>query len=271
MRSLLVLPLKNFDEFYLRSEEKLNDTGIKMLAPYISNILTYLHLKLLSSSENMTLKSRKKMKFIISDIQLSVLTLLCDHMVNHAQSKEILNVLFPLLQCMQSEESRFRILTIIENLLPHIDERGEYVKFMANLFSILLTRRAREILCRIYLKISESDPEQLKVAVLINDLNSWDTKHLNQPSYDKIFAAFKDITNKINEFSTEQLLPILKNCLYFIVTSEDVAVREVACGTVEDIIDRIREDNEKFNDIIVKTIVPAVKNGFKSQKEVRKP
>ena len=54
------------------------------------------------------------------------------------------------------------------------------------------------------------------------------------------------------------------------MTSEDVAVREVACGTVEDIIDRIREDDEKFDDIIVKTIVPAVKNGFKSQKEVRK-
>lgn len=254
----------------LRSEEKINDSGIKILAPYISNILAYLHSKLLSSSENVTPTSRKKTKFIISDIQLSLLTLLCDHVVNHAQNKEILNVLFPLLQYIQSEESRFRILTIIENLIPHIDERKEYVKFVANLFSIFLTRRTREILCRIYLKISENDPEQSKVAMLINDLNSWDTKHLNQPNYDKIFAAFKDITSKINEFNTEQLLPILKNCLYFIVTSEDVAVREVACGTVEDIIDRIREDDEKFDDIIVKTIVPAVKNGFKSQKEVRK-
>lgn len=250
----------------LRSEEKINDSGIKILAPYISNILAYLHSKLLSSSENVTPTSRKKTKFIISDIQLSLLTLLCDHVVNHAQNKEILNVLFPLLQYIQSEESRFRILTIIENLIPHIDERKEYVKFVANLFSIFLTRRTREILCRIYLKISEND----MLAMLINDLNSWDTKHLNQPNYDKIFAAFKDITNKINEFNTEQLLPILKNCLYFIVTSEDVAVREVACGTVEDIIDRIREDDEKFDDIIVKTIVPAVKNGFKSQKEVRK-
>ena len=254
-----------------RSEEKFNDTGIKILAPYISNILAYLHSKLLSNSENVTLKCRRNMKFIVSDIHLSVLTLLCDHVVNHAQSKEILNVLFPLLQYIQSEETRFRILTIIESLLPHIDEREEYVKFIANLVSVFLTRRTREILCRIYLNISENDPEQSKVAILINDLNSWDTKHLNQPNYDKIFAAFKDITNKISEFITEQLLPILKNCLYFIVTSEDVAVREVACGTVEDIIDQIREDDEKFNDIIVKTIVPAVKNGFKSQKEVRKP
>lgn len=241
----------------------------EMIKPFINDILDHISSKIISKTKDT--KKKQMMKKVIPNLQFSVLSELSKLVSDTEQSSTIVSILFPLLQCIGSEATQFHITITINNLLPYIKCTDHYLPILPALFSMVQTRRPRQLLCEIYVQMTKENDDLKQIGELVHDLNSWDEKHLDEPDYDKRLDAFRSVHEgiKSDQWSSKQLLPVLHNVLFFLLTTEDLSLRNAASSAVENMIVTVQKRrDELFTDIIVKTLVPVVKSGLKTRREV---
>lgn len=250
-------------------EERL---GIQIIKPYISELLKYLSNALLTNTKRFNFRSKQKIGRIVPFIQLAVLSSISEFVTDTEQCNVLIKILFPLLQYIDGEDTQLHIVTTIKNLLPFVESTEEYLQLIPCLFSVFAARVPREVLCQVYVGMSKTNAEVSQVAALVNDLNAWDPKRLDEPDYDRRLQAFRNINACVesNSWSCKQVLPIMFNTLHFMITTDDLSLRDASSSCIEKILHLVVLNmDDMFNEVVMKTLLPAIKLGLKSKKQAR--
>ena len=235
-------------------------------------ILEYLSRSVKQAIEN---SGKNKGKVVLPQRELSVLSKISPFVKDADQSATLVGVLLPFLNSSQKEEAANNILTTIKSLLANVDSPRDFATPLSKLFSQLNARSTRQYLCDVFLELANVDSSfSSKACELLSHVNAWDPKRLDEPDYNTRLTAFANAKVLIQEdaLKTEEVLPLLHNCIHFVLCSEDLSVRDSAgsCMSciVRFVVQRSGEMDEAFHVLIMKCLLPACKKALSSKKEV---
>ena len=141
----------------------------------------------------------------------------------------------------------------------------------SSLFNFFKDQPNRRILCRMLELLAHGKKNaSLEVAQYCLDLNADSSDRLDEPDYDKRFAALQDINSLPTTDDYSQLwLPIVYNLLFFVRTVEDFAIRSNSLACLKQFIVRAAaSDSASLKDLLAKVILPAALKGCRDQSEL---
>lgn len=169
--------------------------------------------------------------------------------------------------------------TILEALaVLLVDERSSLEEALnaynalSRLFKQFSDKTARENLSKVFQVFSERYSDIFgPVGLLVVDLNSYSTKRIELPDFDRRLAAFASINEAgYKQFSELQWTPLLYNMLYFVKDPEELALRTNATYSLKRFVDSLSFHGEKesFVKLLDEIVLPAVKTGLRDQKDI---
>ena len=222
-------------------------------------------------------KGKAKRKVILPQRELSVLSKISSFVKDSQQSSMLIGVLVPVLRSSLKEETINNILNTIRNLLSNVGSPKEFAVVFSRLFSQIIARRSRQYLCEIFSELSSLDASfSVKTSEILSQLNAWDARRVDEPDYDARLAGFSSAKLLIQqgELQTEEVLPILHNCIHFVLCSDDLSIRDSAGSCLSSIVRFVMQQIEKtdhgFHLLIMNCLLPACKRALSSKNEVRK-
>lgn len=246
--------------------------GTLLVLQHIADILEYLSRSVKQAVDN---SGQKKRKVVLPPRELSVLSKISPFVKNAKQSAALIDVLLPLLNSSQKEESANNILTTIKSLLANVDSPRSFVIPLSKLFSQLNARSTRQFLCEVYSELANVDASfSSKTSEILAHVNAWNAKRLEEPDYDARLTAFANAKALIEQdkLKTEEILPLLHNCIYFVLSSDDMSLRDSAGSClsciVRYVVQRRGDKGEAFHVLIMKCLLPACKKALSLKKEV---
>ena len=245
--------------------------GTSLVLPHISEILEYLSRSVKHAIDN---SAKNKGKVILPQRELSVLSKISPFVKDAKQSATLIEVLLPFMGSSQKEEAANNILTTVKSLLANVDSPRDFVTPLSKLFSQISARSTRQCLCEVFLELVNVDSSfSSKSCELLTQVNAWNAKRLEEPDYDARLAGFANAKLLIqqDELKTEEILPLLHNCIHFVLCSDDLSLRDSAgsCMSciVRYVVQQSGEKNEAFHVLIMKCLLPACKKALATKKE----
>lgn len=246
--------------------------GTLLVLPHISGILEYLSHSVQRAINNS--KRKNKGKVILPQRELSVLSKISPFVKDAKQSATLIDVLLPFLSSSQKEETANNILKTVKSLLANVERPREFVTLLSKLFSQINTRSTRQCLCDVFLELANVDSSFSPDACeILARLNAWSAKRLEEPDYDARLEGFANAKLLVEQdaLKTDEILPLLHNCIYFVLCSDDLSIRDSAgsCMTciVRYVVQRSGVKDERFHVLIMKCLLPACRKALSSKKE----
>lgn len=247
--------------------------GTLLVLPHISEILEYLSHSVQRAIENS--KGKNKGKVILPPRELSVLSKISPFVKDAKQSATLIGVLLPFLRSSQKEETANNILKTVKSLLANVDTPRDFVTPLAKLFSQINTRSTRQCLCDVFLELGNVNSSfSSDSCEIISRLNAWNAKRLEEPDYDARLEGFANAKLLVQQdaLKTDEILPLLHNCIYFVLCNDDLSIRDSAgnCMSciVRSVVQRSGVKDERFHVLIMKCLLPACKKALSSKNEV---
>lgn len=238
--------------------------GSCILLPHVPQILNKIKKKLASKSKNLN----KKELFILSRIS---------ELVWEANiSDMILQLLLPVVlkKCSISigEEVVLKFLTIILNLIKNVDKPEIHLKEISPLFAEISFPSCRKVLTEILDIIAEKSSDQnLKMASdLMQELNAWDSRWIDQPDFERRHDAFKKVQEIVANDGIEKSLGILLiyNFFFLLKNEKDLSLRENSSHTLKllcpVLINKYQNVHKQIDYILNDTIFTLIRKGMKS-------
>lgn len=207
--------------------------------------------------------------------ELSVLSKLSPFVKDANESSTLVEVLLPFMSSYQKEETANNILKTVKSLLVNVETPRNFVSSLSKLFSQIIVRSTRQCLCDVFLEVGNIDSTfSSEICDVLADLNSWNPQRIEEPDYDRRLTGFANAKRLIGQdaLKTEEILPILHNCIYFVLNSDDMSIRDSAGScmscVVHNIVQRSGVNDERFHVLIIKCLLPALKRVLASKKEV---
>lgn len=195
--------------------------GSCILLPYASKVLERIKLKLTKAKS-------------IGQRELFIVSRISELVWEADISDQVLHLLLPIVlkRCHSGvgEEVAVQFLTTVSNLLNNVNEPWVHLKSISPLFGVVLYASARKILCQILHKIAKKNTNFQSAADLIDQLNAWDAKWLDQPDFEKRFEAFK-LVNQLcegNSTTVELGVLVIYNCYFMLSKEKDLSLKENA-------------------------------------------
>ena len=246
--------------------------GTLLVLPHISQILEYLSHSVKRAIENS--KRKNKGKVILPQRELSVLSKISPFVKDTAQSATLIEVLLPFLSSSQKEETANNIIRTVKSLLANVDSPRDFVSPLSRLFSQINTRSTRQCLCDVFVELAKLDSSySSETCEILVRLNAWNVKRLEEPDYDARLEGFSNAKLLVQRgaLKTEEILPLLHNCIYFVLCSDDLSIRDSAGSCMSCIVRYVVQcgvKDEAFHVLIMKCLLPACKKALSSKKEV---
>lgn len=247
--------------------------GTLLVLPYISEILEYLSHSVQRAIDNS--KGKNKGKVILPQRELSVLSKISPFVKDAKQSATLIGVLLPFLSSSQKEETANNILKTVQSLLANVDRPKDFVTPLSKLFSQINTRSTRQCLCDVFLELASVDSSfSSNACEILARLNAWNSKRVEEPDYDARLEGFANAKLLVQQdaLETDEILPLLHNCIYFVLCSDDLSIRDSAgsCMSciVRYVVQRGGVKDERFHVLIMKCLLPACRKALSSKKEV---
>ncbi|KAK7691383.1 hypothetical protein QCA50_004782 [Cerrena zonata] len=212
--------------------------------------------------------------------QISILSELAPFISDSEQASALLTLFIPLLRKPSKvlpEKIKADMLNIIRNFLPFVTSLSDltspvYSKthsLLALLFQQLRSRPARIGLVATFHVFASIQPALQPLAQLLEDLNAFSTRRMEEPDFDRRLGAFTRLNETFHAtFSTSDWLPILYNMLNFIQDADELTIRNNASFTMKRFIDRVSTDGSEFEATFTKVLYPGLKNGLRSKNEL---
>lgn len=212
--------------------------------------------------------------------QITLLSALAPYMADAKQAELLLTLFTPVLRKPSKavpEKAKTDMVAIISNLLPLVPDLRDpatsaYTRtyaLLAYLFQGLRSRPARLALIAAFRKLAEIDPSLADLAALLEELNAYSTRRMDEPDFDRRITAFARLNDTVHKtLTTQQWLPILYNMLNFIQDPDELAVRSNAANAMKRFIDRVEAEGGEFETMFSKTLYPGLKNGLRSKNEL---
>lgn len=196
--------------------------GTKIIQPFIHEIL----LKLKEYLNNRRIKH-------LNQRNLLILSRVTELVTSEESSKILLDILFPLtlkrtIDGHADTESIMKLMNTISNLLKSIKQPKQYLKLMAPLFEQIQEVSLRKFLLKIFNQMLRAEDRELKY--LIQDLNAYDRRWIEQPDHEKRLTVFHKLDNimETQKMTLELAVLIIYHCFYFLKYEKDLAIRDNA-------------------------------------------
>ncbi|KAI0764301.1 armadillo-type protein [Trametes elegans] len=243
--------------------------------PHVSLLLTNLS----------TLVSRSKgSPTAVTDVlgrrQIFILSQLAPYLTDGEQAKVLLELFSPLLRKPHKtvpEKIKVDMTTILCSLFPLIQELSNpesevYVKtyaLLSQLFQTLRSRQARIALVKAFRCLSEVQPSLSTLAFLMDSLNAYSTRRLEEPDFDRRLAAFTELNESLYKtLSCRDWLPLIYNMLSFIQDPVELTIRSNSATALKRFIDFVAEQRGEYEETFLKVLYPGMKNGLRSRAEL---
>lgn len=212
---------------------------------------------------------------ILPQRELSVLSKISPFVKDAKQSATLIGVLLPFLSSSQKEETANNILKTVKSLLANVERPRDFVTPLSKLFSQINTRSTRQCLCDVFLELANVDSSFSPDACeILARFNAWNAKRLEEPDYDARLEGFANAKLLVQQdaLKTDEILPLLHNCIYFVLCSDDLSIRDSAGGCmnciVRYVVQRSGVKDDRFHVLIMKCLLPACRKALSSKKEV---
>ena len=213
---------------------------------------------------------------------ISLISLLAPNVTSSSQIENLLDVsTFLLDQPSQrvSPKTKGDLLRIIQRFVPliQLEDTGRLHQHLyqsvSSLFGYFKDRTNRVILSEVLVTLAQDDAGLRQVADLCIDLNSFSTRSVDEPDFEKRLRAYNSINESMFlELSPQQWKPLLYNMLFYIKNNEELAIRSNASFTIQRFIqanslDPANERSPSF-DLLKQVLLPALRNGAFEKSEL---
>ncbi|KAK3096539.1 hypothetical protein FSP39_001125 [Pinctada imbricata] len=223
-------------------------------------------------------KLRGKMKDKKNNIHqrvLNILSRISEFVTDQDQCRTLIDLLLPYLGqgVKRSTEMEHGILNSIANLMSIVEERQSFHRTISSLFASLQNRQSRILLCKVFQVVTEKNKSLHEVAKLVEELNSWDPKRVEEPDYLRRLGAYRKINEIIRsmmEIDIDFLLPVIHNACYCVKKIDDMSLRDNSTNCLITVVTRfghVTPDQDVMREIISQTLLPEVKAGMKDNCE----
>ncbi|EFA12725.1 small subunit processome component 20 homolog [Tribolium castaneum] len=252
--NLLPVPQHILDRIKL--DDKLN-YGSCILLPFVSSILEKIQRRLDGKNKNLN----QRVLFILSWIS----ELVWEADISDTTLKLLLPLALKRCSTPIGEEIVVQLLTTISNLVGNVANPCAHLKQITPLFGEVSCASGRKILVKV-LKIclKEFGPD------LVDGLNAFDTKWLDQPDFQRRHDAFKEVHKAIDEGRIDLDLGVLLayNCYYLLKSEKDLSMKENSTHCLKQLCPYLINKYPKQVDYILNdTIFNLVRNGMKSRND----
>ena len=258
---------KKFVLCFCSDGDLLTPCAREMVAPYVTILLDHF----CNAIRHRKSLKKNQQKVGVFQEELGVLALISNFAKEPEQCQTIVSLLFPTLKLVTNEKEQCNTLITIKNLVRYCDNTKTISAEMVNLFINIKSRNARRQLCDLFGMLSQKEATPLKVSDMILDINSWDPKYVDEPNFERRLKGFSSFTTmlKAKELSNKEIKPLLANCLFYSVESQDMSVRDASISCIFHVISFARDINgNNFEDLIQMYILPVLKNALRSSNEV---
>ncbi|KAI0060580.1 hypothetical protein BV25DRAFT_946008 [Artomyces pyxidatus] len=213
--------------------------------------------------------------------QISILSGISHYLTDGAQAATLLALFSPLLRKsgkLVGEKTKADILKIVGSLLPLIPDLSDrvsatYVKtfeLLASLFQSVRSRPARVALVAAFHGLAAIDASLQSLAELMDTLNAYSTKRMEEPDFDRRIDAFTSLNETLYPtLSASQWLPVLYNMLHCIQDPNELAIRTNSSQGFKHFIDAVAGNpDSEYQVIFLRKLFPALKNGLRSKNEL---
>lgn len=219
----------------------------------------------------------------ISKREISILSEISKYVQDSNQAEKVLELLSPLLRQpnkLINERVKCNLLIIYSNLLklvpdfknPKSDFFLKNYNTFATLFSFLKSRQAREELVKVFNLFKNSDKSLEDVCSLIEDLNSYSVRRIDEPDFDRRLEAFAKIDSTCNNLNVNQWIPVLHNMLFFVQDYEELALRSSSSSVMRKFVkivsDRCVSSDDDYGQCLLRMLYPGLRNGLRSKYEL---
>lgn len=173
------------------------------------------------------------------------------------------------------------LLQVLERFVPlyNLQDdsmlRNRVYNTVTSLFGFFRDRASREILSRVLLVYSQTDPVMDEVAALCADLNSFNDSRLDEPDYDRRLGAFTSIVKeRKTNFTARQWRPLLYNTLFYIKHDEEFGIlssnsSDGICKFLDNACEGLNgPENHDFQSMLSSIVLPAIYSGVREESEV---
>ncbi|EKM53530.1 uncharacterized protein PHACADRAFT_98717 [Phanerochaete carnosa HHB-10118-sp] len=212
--------------------------------------------------------------------QITILSSLAPYMADSRQASLLLNVFTPVLRRptkLVPEKVKVDMVNIVKSLFPVVVDLKDsasvtYTRtyaLLSFLFQNLRSRPARISLVLTFRKFAEIDSSLYSLAELLDSLNAWSTKRMEEPDFGRRIEAFVELNEKRHATLTaKEWLPILFNMLNFVQEPEELTVRTNASHAMKRFLDRVEEIGGDYEATFNNTLYPGLKNSLRSKNEL---
>ena len=247
--------------------------GSAILFPHVSSILEYAKRKL---------EKIKKFNKGVKKSELLILSRISEFVSDSETSGTLLSLIVPILvkkaSLGESDEIIADLLTTVTNLVKNVKNPEQHLRILTPLISCISGVLLRRDLIQLFNIIASRSSENIRGQLirdfdLLNALNSWDAKWVDQPDFQKRLDTFEEINSLIvkNELSLEFGVALIHNCFFFLKTEKDLAIRDSSGQCLKDVGQKLAETH-KENPInrrylIDDTILGMVRKSLRSKNE----
>ncbi|KAF9038274.1 hypothetical protein BDZ89DRAFT_1061276 [Hymenopellis radicata] len=212
--------------------------------------------------------------------QIHILSQIAHHSTSSDDAKTLFKLFAPLLRKSHKlvpEKVKADLLQIISHLIPLIPELSDptsddYLRLymaLSSLFQSLRTRTARLSLVAAFRSLSFVNLSLRGLADLLEDLNSYSQRRLDEPDFDRRLKGFA----ALNELNASLSLPhwtvIIQHSLNSIHDPEELAIRTSSASVLRLFIDLVASgQTAESESIFTRTLLVGLKNGLRSKNEL---
>jgi U3 small nucleolar RNA-associated protein 20 len=145
---------------------------------------------------------------------------------------------------------------------------------LSKLFRQFSNRQARVNLSILFEVFGRQFSQFSRVAGLVVDLNSYSTRRIDLPDFDRRLAAFANINEGgYLELSAHEWVPLVYNMLYFMKDPEELALRTNATYSIKRFVDcfsskTTKEEAEPFIEVLESVILPILKTNLRESSDM---
>ncbi|KAH9067708.1 armadillo-type protein [Lactarius vividus] len=203
--------------------------------------------------------------------QIGILSGLAHFISDGTQASTLLGLFCPLLRKptkQVGERTKADILNIVANLLPLIPGLSEpnssiyraTYELISSLFQLVRSRQCRMALIAVFRALSAIDVSLQDLAELLEQLNAFSSKRIEEPDFDQRLKAFA----KLNEVLHHSLTP-----RQWLPDPDELAIRSNSCQGFKHLIDAVAAGSDpEYQTIFLRKLFPGLKNGLRSKNEM---
>ena len=256
---------------------KRGELGASLLLPFTDIIINRFE-------QNMNRKLKNKKSFsqnLVSEIETSILLSIGKYVNNERSCFRLIKLLLSSLQrnivSARNEEADLNTLNIVHNLSAFISSDVEFIiSSLEPYFDLIREKNSRVKMCRILVNLGKANACYAPLSQMIDGLNAYSKKMMDTFDVEKQLDTFNEIKAFLNANDLEQHLLFLglliKNCVFFIKTSDDYVLKSECSSVLLLLTELILAKSPKlFSSICIDSLLlREIRHGLKCENDMIK-